>query len=71
MNGLWVLAGQDSNGEIAILIANPTDQPVTLTLLRPDGQAVQAATRLVVSDASEAIQESTGGAQIQIPAYAV
>jgi hypothetical protein len=70
-SGLWVLAGQDSNGEIALLLANPTDQPVTLTLLRPDGQAVQAAASLVVSDASEEIQTAAVGAQIQIPANAV
>lgn len=70
-NGLWILAGQDSNGEVALLIANPTDQPVTLTLLRPDGNPVQAAARLVVSDGSEAIQNAAGGAQIQIPTYAV
>lgn len=70
-NGLWILAGQNASGQTAILFANPTDQPITLTLLQPDGNPVHGAASRVVSDASDAIQVSTGGAQIQIPAYAV
>ena len=69
-NGLWILAGQNASGEIVILFANPTDQPITLTLLQPDGTPVTSSTIQIVNDASEAIQESTGDAQVQIPAYA-
>jgi len=68
-NGLWILAGQNANGEVAILFANPTDHPVTLTLLRPDGTPIANATIQIVNDASETIQESAGGAEIKIPAY--
>jgi hypothetical protein len=70
-SGLWILAGQNAQGEVAVLIANPTDQPVTLTILRPDGSPVSAAARQTVSDGSERVEESTGGAEIHIPAYAV
>lgn len=69
-NGLWILAGQNAGTEVAILFANPTNQPVTLTILQSDGTPVTGATIQIVSDASEAIQKSIGGAQIQIPAYA-
>ena len=69
-NGLWILAGQNAKGEAAILFANPTDQPVMLTLLRNDGTPITGAAIQIVSDASEIIQTSAGGAQIQIPAYA-
>ncbi len=71
LNGLWILAGQDSKGEVALLFANPTDQPVTLTLLRPDGSPVKTAASQTVSDASESVETSAGGAQVRIPAYAV
>ncbi|MEW5938056.1 MAG: hypothetical protein AB1750_00225 [Chloroflexota bacterium] len=70
-NGLWILAGQDSNGEIAVLFANPTDGAVTLTLLGADGRPIEAAARQIVSDGSETVQESNGGAEVQVPAYAV
>ena len=70
-NGLWILAGQNENGEVAILLANPTNQVITLTLLQPDGNPVHGVASRVVSDASDAIQVSTGGALIHIPAYSV
>jgi len=70
-NGLWILAGQNTQGETAILFANPSDRPATLTLLGTDGKPIEAAARQMVSDGSESIQESMGGAQVQVPAYAV
>ena len=70
-NGLWILAGQNASGQIAILFANPTDQPVALTLLQPDGNPVHGAARQIVSDGSEGVETSTGGAQVQVPVYAV
>lgn len=70
-NGLWILAGQNANGEVAILIANPSDQAITMTLLQPDGKPVHGVTSRIVSDASEAIQKSNLGAQIRVPAYSV
>jgi hypothetical protein len=69
--GLWILAGQNANGETAVLFANPIDQPFTLTLLRADGTPIPGVRMDTVSDASETIQESTGGAQVSVPSYAV
>ena len=70
-NGLWILAGQNVNGETAILFANPSDGPVTLTVLQPDGAPVHGVARSEVSDASESIVNTVGGAQVQVPAYSV
>jgi hypothetical protein len=70
-NDLWILAGQNEAGETALLFANPTDEAVTLTLLQPDGTPVKAATGQTVSDASESVETFAGGAQVQVPAYAV
>jgi hypothetical protein len=69
--GLWILAGQNANGETAILLSNPTDQPIMLTLLQPDGSPVHGAASRIVSDGSETIQESDREAQVQIPTYSV
>ena len=68
---LWILAGQNAAGEVALLFANPTGEAVRLTLLQPDGTPIEAATGQTVSDASEVVETSTVGAQVHIPAYAV
>ncbi len=50
---LWLLAGQDPAGEIALLIANPTDRPVKYTI---SGVDVGRPTLFQVSDADEQIR---------------
>lgn len=66
-DSLWAIAGRNVNGEVAVLIANPTTAAHVWQLA--DGRAplrVQT-----VSDASEALQESASGPSIELPAYSV
>ena len=58
-NRLWVLAGQDERGEVALLIANPTDTPTSWEALFAGRDLVEGATLYQVSDASDEVQVST------------
>ncbi|MEW6092996.1 MAG: hypothetical protein AB1531_03425 [Chloroflexota bacterium] len=69
--GLWLLAGQAETGEIAILIANPTEQSVVVQMILPDGRIAQPAAMKTVSDANDGIEESVPDVLIDIPAYSV
>jgi xylan 1,4-beta-xylosidase len=67
-SGLWVIAGRNTAGEIAVLIANPTDTAHVWQLNNPAGQiAVQE-----VSDASETISvASLAAGTYPLNAYSV
>ena len=72
-NRLWVLAGQDEDGEVALLIANPDDTPTSWEVSFV-GNAADNATLLLhqVSDASGEIQTFTLEApRAEIGAYTV
>lgn len=65
-DGLWVLAGRDTTGEAAVLLANPTATSHVWQLAGLGGRARV----LEVNDASDAISESTpGGDAVSIDAY--
>ncbi|MCI0477862.1 MAG: hypothetical protein L0Y55_16595, partial [Anaerolineales bacterium] len=55
---LWMLAGRDGAGEIALLLANPSDQPTTFTINFADKRTISDFKISIsqVSDASEQIQ---------------
>ncbi len=55
-DGLWVLAGQDDGGEIALLIVNPTETPTSWRAEFTHRDLVQGATLYQVSDAAETVQ---------------
>ncbi|MBN1991769.1 MAG: hypothetical protein JW953_03630 [Anaerolineae bacterium] len=56
---LWVLAGQNGSGEMALLLANPTDTSTSWQAFFPNNQAAPQATLSIrqISDPAEAIQE--------------
>ena len=56
-NRLWALAGQNADGEVALLIANPNDTPTSWQALFAGNAA--ALTLMQVSDASDAVQTFT------------
>lgn len=67
--GLWVLAGQNDSGEIAILVANPTDMPVCYAVVGLDGRPLDL---FQVNDDSEQVQSLTAdGSGIEIGGYTV
>ncbi|HFD39453.1 MAG TPA: hypothetical protein ENJ31_06345 [Anaerolineae bacterium] len=55
-DGLWVLAGQDDGGEVALLIVNPTETPTSWQAEFAHRDLVQGATLYQVSDAAEGVQ---------------
>ncbi|HHN93592.1 MAG TPA: hypothetical protein ENK17_02390, partial [Anaerolineae bacterium] len=55
-DGLWVLAGQDDRGEVALLIVNPTETPTSWQAEFTHRDLVQGATLYQVSDAAEEVQ---------------
>lgn len=66
---LWALAGQNQAGEIALLLANPTNRPATYML---SGLDVARLTLLQVNDANEQIQtRMVSGEVIEIGANTV
>ncbi len=55
-DALWVLAGQDESGEIALLVVNPTEMPISWQAQFADHDLSRGATLYQVSDASEEVQ---------------
>ncbi|MHA2641720.1 MAG: hypothetical protein V2G39_07450 [bacterium JZ-2024 1] len=73
-SGLWMLAGQNSEGEITLLMANPNAAPTSVSLAFSDGRNISdyKLTVKTVSDASAEIATSTPeGNIIAIGAYSV
>ncbi|MBN1485940.1 MAG: hypothetical protein JXA37_14600 [Chloroflexia bacterium] len=71
---LWLLAGQDRAGEIALLLANPNDEATSWHLASLDGQepAVGALRIYQVGDAGEEIETLPAtGPTVEIGAYTV
>lgn len=71
---LWMLAGQNSEGEIALLMANPNATPTSWSLAFSDGRNISdyKLTVKTLSDASAEIAISTPeGNIIAIGAYSV
>lgn len=67
--GLWVLAGQNDSGEIALLVANPTNTSVCYAVSGLDDRRPGL---LQVSDESEQIQSLTvDGYAVEIGGYTV
>lgn len=66
--GLWVLAGQDDSGEIALLVANPTDTSVGYAVAGLEGRQLGL---FQVNDESESIQSLTLGGTVEIGGYTV
>ena len=72
---LWLLAGQNQAGEIALLVANPTDVPVKYTISGVDAHRLAL---LQVSDSSDKVQSlavtenvmEIGGYAVQMVAIA-
>lgn len=54
--GLWLLAGQNERGEVALLLANPNDKATNWQLALVDEKKAGALTVKQISDASEEIQ---------------
>lgn len=68
---LSALAGRAPDGEVALLVANPTSQPSTYKVSMADGRAASCLTVEEVSDASEAISlRAVVGDTVSIAAYA-
>jgi hypothetical protein len=55
---LYLLAGRNSAGTVALLIANPSDKTVNARITMPVSQKSRGITRYVVSDASDQVQKS-------------
>ncbi|HIP97047.1 MAG TPA: hypothetical protein EYH32_07515, partial [Anaerolineae bacterium] len=58
-NRLWVLAGQDERGEVALLIVNPTDTPTSWEALFAGRDLAGGATLYQVDDAGDEVQVFT------------
>jgi len=56
---LWVLAGQDERGEVALLVVNPTDTPTSWQATLAGRPLNEGATLYQVSDASDTVQTFT------------
>jgi hypothetical protein len=66
---LWILAGEDDSGEVALLVANPTDTPVRYALTGVEGAQLILHQ---VSDADELVRVVTmDGNSAEIGSYAV
>jgi len=73
-SGLWMLAGQNSEGEIALLMANPNAASTSWSLAFSDGRNISDYKLILktISDASAEIETSTPeGNVIAIGAYTV
>ncbi len=69
-SGLWTLAGQNDDGEIAILIANPTGQAISCQIVLPDGSAPAGITVKTIGPASDSLQVWRAEDIITIPGHA-
>ena len=67
---LWFLCGQNQSGNIAILVANPTEQP-TSWAVSPEGTFSSITLQQVSDDSSEIQMYSLSVPAIQIGAYSV
>jgi len=69
---VWALAGQNEEGEIAVLIVNASDTPTSWKVLFSQGEAAQEATLYQVSDEDAALQVYTlNETAAEIGAYTV
>ncbi len=68
-SGLWMLAGQNEDGEIALLVVNPAEQAVAYQIALPDGSATPSVTVKMVSKAEEGVQVFESDALIEAPPY--
>ena len=72
---LVALAGENSSGSLAVLIANPQNRSVSFTLSRSDGQALCSAqgtrctTSLIEDTGGEVLHGSSAGGNITICAW--
>ncbi len=71
-DGLWVLAGQDESGEIALLVVNPTERPTSWQATYAGRDLGPGAILYQVSDAADTVQTFTlESPVVEIGAYTV
>ncbi len=71
-DGLWVLAGQDERGEIALLVVNPTETPTSWQATYAGRDLGPGAILYQVSDAADTVQTfSLASPVVEISAYTV
>jgi hypothetical protein len=69
---LWMLAGQNDAGNVALIIANTGDKPVSVGISFADQRRINKISLYRVSDASDEIQTSTLNSPIfELDAYSV